>query len=111
MVPKIVQFQTVIPRHNLSPPSTLIHSNENLKNNALLQEVHTEETERQKRTKWDVMAHWLRRLLSTGGSWVRLVLWPSRRDFGQVLYLQLPVRFGVKLRYSIRAVVGSASEW
>ena len=61
----------------------------------------------------DVMAHWLRRLLSTGGSWVRLPLWPSRtcRDLGQVLYLQLPVRFGVKLRYSIRAVVGSASEW
>src|SRR6218665_1356034 len=58
---------------------------------------------------WDVMAHWLRRLLSTGGSWVRLPLWPSRRDLGQVLYLQLPVRFGVKLRYSIRAVVGSAS--
>ena len=28
---------------------------------------------------------------------------------GQVL-LQLPVRFGVKLRYSIRDVVGSASE-
>src|SRR6218665_2019891 len=60
---------------------------------------------------WDVMAHCLRRLLSTGGSWVRLPLWPSRRDLGQVLYLQLPVRFGVKLRYSIRAVVGSASEW
>src|SRR6218665_2596359 len=60
---------------------------------------------------WDVMAHWLRRLLSTRGSWVRLPLWPSRRDLGQVLYLQLPVRFGVKLRYSIRAVVGSASEW
>src|SRR6218665_1658499 len=60
---------------------------------------------------WDVMAHWLRRLLLTGGSWVRLPLWPSRRDLGQVLYLQLPVRFGVKLRYSIRAVVGSASEW
>jgi len=34
----------------------------------------------------------------------------SRRDLGQVLYLQLPVRFGVKLRHSIRAVVGSASE-
>src|SRR6218665_2331451 len=63
------------------------------------------------RTIWYVMAHWLRRLLSTGGSWVRLPLWPSRRDLGQVLYLQLPVRFGVKLRYSIRAVVGSASEW
>src|SRR6218665_1208065 len=62
-------------------------------------------------TLWDVMAHWLRRLLSTGGSWVRLPLWPSRRDLGQVLYLQLPGRFGVKLRYSIRAVVGSASEW
>src|SRR6218665_3535443 len=61
-------------------------------------------------TVWDVMAHWLRRLLSTGGSWVRLPLWPSRRDLGQVLYLQLPVRFGMKLRYSIRAVVGSASE-
>src|SRR6218665_389880 len=27
-----------------------------------------------------------------------------------VLYLQLPMRFGVKLRYSIHAVVGSASE-
>ena len=60
---------------------------------------------------WDVMAPWLSRLLSTGGSWVRLPLWPSRRGLGQVLYLQLPVRFGVKLRYSIRAVVGSASEW
>jgi len=60
---------------------------------------------------WDVMAYWLRRLLSTGGSWVWLPLWPSRRDLGQVLYLQLPVRFGVKLRYSIRAVVWSASEW
>src|SRR6218665_1136633 len=47
----------------------------------------------------EAMAHWLRRLLSTGGSWVRLPLWPSRRDLGQVLYLQLPVRFGVKLRY------------
>src|SRR6218665_1414400 len=58
----------------------------------------------------DVMAHWLRRLLSTGRSWVRLPLWPSRRDLGQVLYLQLPVRFGVKLRYSNRAVIGSASE-
>jgi len=32
------------------------------------------------------------------------------RGIGQVLYLQLPVRFGVKLRYSIRAVIGSASE-
>src|SRR6218665_19504 len=62
-------------------------------------------------TSKDVMAHWLRRLLSTGGSWVRLPFWPSRRDLGQVLYLQLRVRFGVKLRYSIRAVVGSASEW
>src|SRR6218665_9138 len=60
---------------------------------------------------WDVMAYWLRRLLSIGGSGVRLPLWPSRRDLGQVLYLQLPVRFGVKLRYSVRAVVGSASEW
>ena len=34
----------------------------------------------------------------------------TRRDLGQVVYLQLPVRFSVKLRYSIRAVVGSASE-
>jgi len=31
-------------------------------------------------------------------------------DLGQVLYLQLPVRFGVKLRYNIRAVVGGASK-
>src|SRR6218665_3491256 len=29
--------------------------------------------------RWDVMAHWLRRLLSTGGSCVRLPLWSSRR--------------------------------
>src|SRR6218665_3116601 len=58
-----------------------------------------------------VMVPWLSRLLSTGGSWVRFPLQPSRRDLGQVLYLQLPVRFGVKVRYSIRAVVGSASEW
>ena len=33
-----------------------------------------------------------------------------RKDLGQVIYLQLHVRFGVKLRYSIRAVVGSAYE-
>src|SRR6218665_2615940 len=33
-----------------------------------------------------------------------------RRDLGQVHYLQLPVRFGVKLRNSMRAIVGSASE-
>ena len=31
-------------------------------------------------------------------------------DLGQVLYLKLPMRFGLKLRYSIRAVVGRASE-
>ena len=34
----------------------------------------------------------------------------ARSDLGQVLYLLLIVRFGVKLRYSIRAVVGSASK-
>ena len=59
---------------------------------------------------WDVVAHWLSRWLSTGGSWVRLLLWPPRRNLGQVLYLQLPVRFGVKLKYSIHAVVRSVSE-
>ena len=32
----------------------------------------------------------------------------ASRDLGQVLYLQLPVLFGVKLRYSIRAEVWSA---
>ena len=37
-------------------------------------------------------------------------LYPSGRDLGQGLCLQLPARFGVKLRYSICAVVGSASE-
>ena len=37
-------------------------------------------------------------------------LYPPRRDLGQEIYLPLPVRFGVKLRYSIRAVEGSASE-
>src|SRR5688572_8285293 len=34
-----------------------------------------------------------------------------RRDPGQVLHSQLLIRFGVKLRFSVRAVVGSASEW
>src|SRR5688572_11686832 len=34
-----------------------------------------------------------------------------RRDTGQVLHSQLLMRFGVKLRFSVRAVVGSASEW
>ena len=33
-----------------------------------------------------------------------------RRDPGQVLHSQLLMRFGVKLRFSVRAVVGSASE-
>ena len=46
-------------------------------------------------------------LLGHGGALVEAI---TLRDLGQVLYLQLPVRFGVKLRYSIRAVVGSASE-
>src|SRR5688572_5677095 len=36
---------------------------------------------------------------------------PPRRDPGQVLHSQLLMRFGVKLRFSVRAVVGSASEW
>src|SRR5688572_26645320 len=36
---------------------------------------------------------------------------PPRRDPGQVLHSQLLMRFGVKLRLSVRAVVGSASEW
>src|SRR5688572_5415846 len=34
-----------------------------------------------------------------------------RRNPGQVLHSQLLMRFGVKLRFSVRAVVGSASEW
>ena len=55
------------------------------------------------------VAPWLRRWLSAGGSWVRLPLWLPHKDLGQVLYLQLPVRFGMRLRYSIRAVVWSAS--
>ena len=33
------------------------------------------------------------------------------RDPGQVLHSQLLMRFGVKLRFSVCAVVGSASEW
>ena len=44
------------------------------------------------RSLWDLVAHWLSRWLSTGGSWVRLPLSPPRWDLGQVLYLQLPVR-------------------
>ena len=60
-------------------------------------------------------------MVGHGGALVELIAFNRRvvgstpalaamRDLGQVLYLQLPVRFGVKLRYSIRAVVGSASE-
>src|SRR5688572_1979274 len=36
---------------------------------------------------------------------------PPRMDPGQVLHSQLLMRFCVKLRFSVRAVVGSASEW
>src|SRR5688572_7900168 len=36
---------------------------------------------------------------------------PPRGDPGQVLHSQLLMRFGVKLRFSVRAVVGSASVW
>src|SRR5678816_1326756 len=36
---------------------------------------------------------------------------PPRTGPGQVLHSQLLMRFGVKLRFSVRAVVGSASEW
>ena len=39
--------------------------------------------------KWDVVAPWLRRWLSTRGSWVRFPLSPPRGDLGQVLYLQV----------------------
>src|SRR6218665_2341587 len=49
--------------------------------------------------RWDVMALWLRRLLSTVRSWVRLSLWPSRRDLGQVLYLHMETAPGASKRY------------
>src|ERR1043165_6981974 len=42
-----------------------------------------------------------------GARWCK----PPRKDLGQVLHSQLLMRFGVKLRFSVRAVVGSASEW
>src|SRR5688572_13602256 len=45
-----------------------------------------------------------------GGLRVRIHLQPPRRDRGHVLHSQLLIRFGVKLRFSVRAVVGSASE-
>src|SRR5688572_29821811 len=48
--------------------------------------------------------------LAAGGLRVRIYLKPPRRDPGQVLHSQLLMRFGVKLRFSVRAVVGSASE-
>src|SRR5688572_15710505 len=50
------------------------------------------------------------RYLAAGGLRVRIHLKPPRRDPGQVLHLQLLMRFGVKLRFSVRSVVGSASE-
>src|SRR6218665_2527183 len=39
----------------------------------------------------DVVVHYQRRYLSTGGSWVRIPLYPPRRDLGQVLHSQLRV--------------------
>src|SRR5688572_26176199 len=50
------------------------------------------------------------RCLAAGGLRVQIYLKPPRRDPGQVLHSQLFMRFGVKLRFSVRAVVGSASE-
>src|SRR5688572_16717491 len=50
------------------------------------------------------------RCLAAGGLRVRIYLKPPRRDPGQVLHSQLLMRFGVKLRFSVRAVVGSTSE-
>jgi len=37
------------------------------------------------------VAHWWSRCFSPEGSWIRLPLYPSRRDLGQVLNSQLPV--------------------
>ena len=42
--------------------------------------------------------------LAAGGLWVRIHLKPPRRDPGQVLHSQLLMRFGVKLRFSVRSV-------
>src|SRR5688572_6577424 len=50
------------------------------------------------------------RCLAAGGLQARIHLKPPCRDPGQVLHSQLLMRFGVKLRFSVRAVVGSASE-
>src|SRR5688572_6238879 len=50
------------------------------------------------------------RCLAAGGLRVRIHLKPSRRDPGHVLHSQLLMRFGVKLRFSVRAVIGSTSE-
>src|ERR1043165_9965009 len=44
---------------------------------------------------------------TTGARWCK----PPRKDPGPVLHSQLLMRFGLKLRFSVRAVVGSASEW
>src|ERR1043165_7930375 len=44
---------------------------------------------------------------TTGVRWCK----PPRKDPGQVLHSQLLMRLGVKVRFSVRAVVGSASEW
>jgi len=53
-----------------------------------------------------MVAHWLRRYLSTSGLWVWIPLYPPRRDLGQVLNLQLPVAHRRETRESIRAVLG-----
>ena len=58
----------------------------------------------------DIVGHGGAVIESIAFNWRVVDSTPPCRDLGQVLYLQLPVRFGVKLRYSIRAVVGSASE-
>src|SRR6218665_985457 len=55
-------------------------------------------------TLWEHGGSLVDRRLSSEGSWVRISLWPPRRDLGQVLRSQFP---GVKLRYSIRALSGA----
>ena len=61
---------------------------------------------------WGAVVYEYVRCLAARGLRVRIHLKPSRRDPGQVLHSQLLMRFGVKLRLSVRAVtvVGSASE-
>ena len=59
---------------------------------------------------WSLVVHWWIRRLSSEGSWVRIQLWPPRKDLGQIIHSQLPVALRRENPTGYPCCLGSASE-